>query len=89
MGILVLLTIFLTLVQLGGPVLQGGKIHSFGSEQIVISINNKNNHPDYMTRCAVKHILKRLYLLNTTTLIDTQNGTQTLLIQHQNHKLEG
>lgn len=89
MGILVLLTIFLTLVQLGGPVLQGGKIYSFGSEQIVISINNKNNHPDYTTRCAVKHTLKRLYLLNTATLIDTQNCTQTLLIQHQNLKFEG
>ncbi|MFC4665457.1 hypothetical protein [Falsiporphyromonas endometrii] len=89
MGILILLTVFLILVQLGGSHLREARVCSIDSEQIAFPAITKINHPGLLILWAVKLIERGFNLLKTVSLHFAIKATQTTPIQTQNHKFEG
>lgn len=89
MEILILLTILLIAIDLGGYFFQEATVCTIGLKQIATAVSVKSNHQNNLILWAVKLVLKGFYLLNTVTLNSTQKATQTALIQPQNLKFEG
>lgn len=89
MEIIISLIILLSIMQLGGSYLQGDIIYPIRKEKITTNSSIEKNTKHDPFECAVKFIRKRIYLLNTITLIDTQKDAQETLIQPQNYKFEG
>ncbi|MFC4665566.1 hypothetical protein [Falsiporphyromonas endometrii] len=81
MDIGIFLTILLTIISLGGWLLQEGRISLISWDRFILT--------NSLFTWAAKLVLKHLCLLNTVISIDTQKATQTTLIQPQNHKFEG
>ena len=89
MKISILLTILLIIISLGVAFLIIGKLCLINEEQINDSVTIKYDLRNGLSHCAVKFVLRGLYLLNTITLSFAQKATQTTLIQLQNLKFEG
>ncbi|MFC4666239.1 hypothetical protein [Falsiporphyromonas endometrii] len=79
MKLIILLTILLIAILLGGLFLQRIKIWSFVSEQITITADIKIKHLYHFSLGAVKHAERNLYLLNNITPYYTQKGAQAPL----------
>lgn len=89
MEIITLLTILLITLLLGGLHLQGGVVCLIESLQKGTSIYINYMLKNSLSQCAVKLVLRCLYMLNTVMLFDAQKATQTTLNQPQNLKFEG
>ena len=82
MEIIILLTLLLIGMMLGGWCLQAGKICVFGSEEVAIHTTFKRNR-------AVKLATKGLRLLNIVTSHNILKGAQTTLIYTDIHTFWG
>ncbi|MFC4666895.1 hypothetical protein [Falsiporphyromonas endometrii] len=89
MEILILLTIFLILVQLGRLHFREAVVHSIGSRKISISTIFISKHTIRLFLWAVKLSKRCLNLLNTAILSNVQKGGQTTLIHFRFHIIQG
>lgn len=89
MEISILLTLLLIVISLGRAFFQEGGVCLINEEQINASVTIKYNLKNGLSQCAVKFVMRGLYLLNIVTLNFSQKATQITLIQPQNLKFEG
>ncbi|MFC4665215.1 hypothetical protein [Falsiporphyromonas endometrii] len=89
MEIIILLTILLAFVLLGGSLLQGGKRHLFGSKLMTTPPTAKNNLLKSLFGWAVKLEEKCLHLLNTVATLNNQKRAQTIFIYSKIHTFLG
>ena len=89
MEIIIIFTILIIMLPLGGSQLQPGKLCLHKCLSLLIKANTKIRLTEDSFHWTVKLVVRELYLLNTVALTYDQKATQTTAIQPQNIKLEG
>ncbi|MFC4665243.1 hypothetical protein [Falsiporphyromonas endometrii] len=89
METIVVLTILLIVMILGGLLFRGGKKYLFVPKQMLALPAFKNNVFRICLLCAVKLAERCLYLLNTIATSNAQNDVQTSFIYNEFHPIWG
>lgn len=89
MIISILLTLLLTVISLGGLILQEGKICLIDARQKDLFSSINNNLKRNLNSWAVKLVMRGLGLLNTVMTAGVQKADQTTIIYTDIHTFRG